>query len=536
MTAVDPQRTSAAPVADASLADAPVPAPASARTAVSARAETSADTLRASRSARFDRALGAYDLRGRIGDDLDDDLLFALGFGAARTFGDAGAEEIVVGCDMRPDSPRFAEAAAAGVRAAGLRARFVGLCSTDQLYFASGHWDLPGLMVTASHNPADYNGVKVCGPGAAGVSRDHGLGDIRTAALDAPRREPADPQTDADGARSANSDPHGAVTVDARAAEELAVEFATRLRRLTGLDRLEPVRPLTVVADAGNGMAGKLLGEVFGTDAGLPAVPFTLIGLYTELDGTFPNHPANPLEPANLVDLQAVVRARDADLGLAFDGDADRCFFVDGTGAVLSPSAVGALVAEREIARAQGAGETEPVVLHNLITSRIVAETVAEAGGRAVRTPVGHSGIKRLMREHDAVFAAEHSAHFYFRDFYSADSGILAACHVIAMLAGTEESAADLIAERERYVASGEINSTVTDPDAVLADFASRARSGEFGDGEVVTFDGVSLEGEDFWCNVRKSNTEPLVRFNCETPTAERTRALTDAVLTRIRR
>ncbi|WP_232483650.1 phosphomannomutase/phosphoglucomutase [Brevibacterium yomogidense] len=469
--------------------------------------------------------MGAYDLRGRIGDDLDDDLLYALGFGAARTFGDAGAEEIVVGCDMRPDSPRFAEAAAAGVQAAGLRARFVGLCSTDQLYFASGHWHLPGLMVTASHNPADYNGVKVCGPGAAGVSRDHGLGDIRTAALDAPRHE-----------AGGGADRAGAVMVDARGAEELAVEFATRLRSLTGLDRLEPVRPLTVVADAGNGMAGKLLGEVFGTDADLPAVPFTLIGLYTELDGTFPNHPANPLEPENLVDLQAAVRTHGADLGLAFDGDADRCFFVDGTGSVLSPSAVGALVAEREIARAQDAGETEPVVLHNLITSRIVAETVAEAGGRAVRTPVGHSGIKRLMREHDAVFAAEHSAHFYFRDFYSADSGILAACHVIAMLAGTEESAANLIADRERYVASGEINSTVADPDAVLADFAARARAGEYGDGDVIAFDGVSLEGDDFWCNVRKSNTEPLVRFNCETPTAERTRALTDAVLTSIRR
>ncbi len=477
------------------------------------------DPVREERRARFDRVLGAYDLRGRIGHDLDDDLLFALGFGAARAFGAQGATEVVIGCDMRPDSPRFAESAAAGVLAGGLPARFVGLCSTDQLYFASGLWDLPGLMVTASHNPADYNGVKVCGPGATGVSRDQGLGEIRDAAAAAPQRT-AD---------------HAPVPVDEAAARDLATAFAQRLRDLTGLDRLQPVRPLTIVADAGNGMAGKLLGEVFGTDAGLPAVPLNVIGLYTELDGTFPNHPANPLEPENLLDVREAVRARGADLGLAFDGDADRCFFIDGVGEVLSPSAVGALVAEREILRAREDGETQPVVLHNLITSRIVAETVESSGGLAVRTPVGHSRIKQLMREHDAVFAAEHSAHFYFRDFYSADSGMLAACHVIALLARTEDSAQDLVARRERYVASGEINSTVADPDAVLADFAGRARAGEFGEGDVVEFDGVSLEGSDFWCNVRKSNTEPLVRFNCETPTAERTRTLTEAVLARVR-
>ncbi|WP_029089639.1 phosphomannomutase/phosphoglucomutase [Brevibacterium album] len=484
------------------------------------------------RAARFDRVLGAYDLRGRIGADLDEDLLFSLGWGAAVHFREAahgGAEEIVIGCDMRPDSPRFARAAAAGVRAAGLRARYVGMCSTDQLYFASGHWDMPGLMVTASHNPAGYNGVKVCGPGAAGVSREAGLGAIRDAALTAP-----DPAAQ-DSAAGAPSLPEP----DAERAAELARAFAERLRALTGLDALTAAEcggsRLTVVADAGNGMAGKLLGEVFGTDCGLEAVPLTVIGLYTELDGTFPNHPANPLVPENLADVRAAVLAHGADLGLAFDGDADRCFFIDGTGEVLSPSAVGALVAEREIARARAAGEETPVVLHNLITSRIVAETVEAAGGRAVRTPVGHSGIKRLMREHDGVFAAEHSAHFYFRDFYSADSGMLAACHLIAILTGTEASAAELVAARERYVASGEINSEVADPDAVLADFERRARAGEFGPGEVDVFDGVSLEGADFWANVRRSNTEPLVRFNCETTDPARTRSLTEAVLARVR-
>jgi phosphomannomutase len=474
------------------------------------------------RRARYDRTLGAYDLRGRIGADLDEDLLFSLGWGAARHFAQpehGGAEEIVLGCDMRPDSPRFAAAAAAGVVAAGLRARFVGMCSTDQLYFASGHWDMPGLMVTASHNPADYNGVKVCGPGAAGVSRESGLGAVRDLALTAPERVQATDDPEPDPERAA----------------ELARAFAERLRALTGIDTLSPVRELTVVADAGNGMAGKLLGEVFGTDAGLEPVPFRVIGLYTELDGTFPNHPANPLVPENLADVRAAVVEHGADLGLAFDGDADRCFFIDGTGAVLSPSAVGALVAEREIARARANGEETPVVLHNLLTSRIVAETIEAAGGRAVRTPVGHSGIKRLMRLHDGVFAAEHSAHFYFRDFYSADSGMLAACHLLAILARTHESAEQIVAGRERYAASGEINSTVDDPDAVLAEFERRARAGEFGAGEVDVFDGVSLQGTDFWANVRKSNTEPLVRFNCETPDRARTRALTDAVLARVR-
>lgn len=469
------------------------------------------------RRARFERVLGAYDLRGTVGEDLDDDLLFALGYGAARVFGAQGAAEVVVGCDMRPDSPRFAGWAAAGVVAGGLRVRFVGLCSTDQLYFASGIWDAPGLMVTASHNPAGYNGIKVCGPGATGVSRAHGLDAIRASALDAPA-------------------PQGPIPpVDEESAQSLARAFAVRLRELTGLDRLEPVRALTIVADAGNGMAGKLLGEVFGTDVGLPPVPVEVIGLYTELDGTFPHHPANPLEPANLVDAQAAVRAHGADLGLAFDGDADRCFFIDGEGSVLSPSAVGALVAEREIARARAEGEETPVVLRNLLTSRIVEETIEESGGRAVRTPVGHSGIKRLMREHDAVFAAEHSAHFYFRDFYSADSGILAACHIIAILAATDQSAAQLITHRERYAASGEINSTVADPDAVLEDIAARAEAGEFGTGTVDRFDGVSLEGSDFWLNVRKSNTEPLVRFNCETPDPRRTAELTETVLARVR-
>ncbi|WP_236865909.1 phosphomannomutase/phosphoglucomutase [Brevibacterium daeguense] len=469
---------------------------------------------------RFRRVLKAYDFRGRIGADLDEDLIFAIGFGTARAMAELhGAQRLLIGSDMRPDSPRFAALLAAGVSAAGGDPVVVGLCSTDQLYFASGLWDLPGLMVTASHNPADWNGIKVCGPRAGGIGRDSGLGLIRHHALSAPEapRAVADRLPEPDGAASA----------------ELTAEYSRTVRRLTGVARV--TRPLRVVVDCGNGMAGKLLSEVFGTAAGLPPVPFEVHGLYTELDGTFPNHPANPLDPANLLDVRREVLARGADLGLAFDGDADRCFFIDETGRAASASAVGALVAQREIGRARQQGEDRPVVLHNLITSRAVPEAVRAAGGRPVRTPVGHSGIKRLMAEHSAVFACEHSAHFYFRDFFGADTGMLAACHVIAALAETDASLGSLLAGFDPYSASGEINSAVADPDRALDRFRSAAESGLLGAGTVDDLDGVMFNGEDFWCNVRKSNTEPLVRLNCETGSPEGTRRLSEKVLAIVR-
>lgn len=473
------------------------------------------------RAAQLSRAVKADDIRGRIGIDLDDDLLFSLGWATAHVMHrEHGSSRVVIGCDMRPDSPQFAEALAVGVEAAGFEATRLGMTSTDQLYFASGHWNAPGLMVTASHNPADWNGIKFCGPAAAGISRDSGLDAIRRLALEAPEHT---------GETSAQA------STASDAAGELAEAFARRIRSLTGIEAID--RPLRIVADCGNGMGGKLLPEVFGTGAGLSAAPVEIIGLYTELDGTFPNHDANPLDPANLRDVQAAVVNHDADLGLAFDGDADRCFFIDEHGAAVSASAIGSLVAVREINRARTErGEKTPVVLHNLVTSRAVPEAITAAGGQAVRTPVGHSRMKQLMRQRDAVFACEHSAHYYFRDFYGADSGILAACHVIAALAETTQPLSDLVAEWNPYVASGEINSAVDDPELVLARIRQAASDGVFGECRVDDLDGVMIETPEEWCNVRSSNTEPLVRLNCEAPTRERTDQLVSTALELIRR
>jgi phosphomannomutase len=460
------------------------------------------------RTAALDAAVGAYDIRGRIPDQLDDDILFALGWATARAMAEIHtATEVVIGHDMRPSSPGFAHSFAAGVDAAGSTAVLLGLCSTDQLYFASGIFDLPGAMITASHNPADYNGIKICGPRAAGVSLASGLSRVRELAITAP-------QTDG-----------RTIAEDETAASRMREQYAARIRELTHVDK---VTGLSIVLDAGNGMAGRLLGEVFGTDAGAASVPFDVIGLFTELDGTFPNHEANPLKPENLVDAARAVVDNGADLGLVFDGDADRCFFVDETGATMSASAVGALVAEREIARARALGDDRPTVIHNLITSRSVAETITAAGGHALRSKVGHSGIKTLMRETGAVFACEHSAHFYFDEFFGADSGMLAACHLIAALAESRAPASRLVADYDRFVQSGEINFTVADPDAVLADFAAHA--GEFPENTVDDLDGIGLQGADWWVNLRKSNTEPLVRLNVEAADSPQVDALTRQV------
>lgn len=472
--------------------------------------------LSKARAAALEAAVGAYDIRGRIPDQLDEDVLFCLGWATATAMSELeSSAEVVVGHDMRPSSPRFAQAFAAGIEAAGYRAVLLGLCSTDQLYFASGIFDLPGAMITASHNPADYNGIKICGPRAAGVSLTSGLGRIKELAPQAPTH--------------AAEASHGSVlevAIDDAAAASMRERYVERIRSLTHIDE---VTDLKVVVDCGNGMAGKLLGEVFGTDSGYPSVPFDVIGLFTELDGTFPNHEANPLKPENLLDVSRAVVEHGADLGLAFDGDADRCFFIDETGATLSPSAVGALVAEREIARAKAAGVAEPVVIHNLITSRSVPATITAAGGRAVRSKVGHSGIKTLMRTEHAVFACEHSAHFYFDEFYGADSGMLAACHLIAALANALANsgapASRLVADYDLYVQSGEINFTVADPDAVLTAFSGA--SAQFPANTVDDFDGIGLQGEDWWINLRKSNTEPLVRLNVEASDPDHLRELT---------
>ncbi|AZU00381.1 phosphomannomutase/phosphoglucomutase [Brevibacterium linens] len=484
-----------------------LPEPSSTGTDPAPQILTDSDLGRA-RAAALDAAVGAYDIRGRIPDQLDEDILFALGWATARAMAEIhAATEVVIGHDMRPSSPGFARSFAAGVDASGSIAVLLGLCSTDQLYFASGIFDLPGAMITASHNPADYNGIKICGPSAAGVSLASGLSRVRELAVTAPQ---------SDGRR---------VAEDAAAATRMRQQYVARIRELTHVDE---VQGLTIVLDAGNGMAGRLLGEVFGADAGAASVPFDVIGLFTELDGTFPNHEANPLKPENLVDAARAVVDNGADLGLVFDGDADRCFFIDETGATMSSSAVGALVAEREIARARALGNDRPTVIHNLITSRSVAETITASGGHALRSKVGHSGIKTLMRETGSVFACEHSAHFYFDEFFGADSGMLAACHLIAALAGSQAPASLLVADYDRFEQSGEINFTVSDPDAVLAAFAAHA--GEFPDSTVDDLDGIGLQGSDWWVNLRKSNTEPLVRLNVEAAEPAQVDALTRQV------
>jgi phosphomannomutase len=413
-----------------------------------------------------------------------------------------GATTVVVGHDMRASSPGMAGAFADGATEAGADVILVGLASTDQLYFASGHLGHPGVMFTASHNPAQYNGIKMCRANAVPIGVDTGLAEIRdaVAAGDTPA-----------AARQGTISHHD--VLDAYAAHLLS---------------LAPVsgRRLKVVVDAGNGMAGHTAPAVFDRlgDDRVEIVP-----MYFELDGTFPNHEANPIDPDNLVDLQARVVAEGADIGLAFDGDADRCFLVDERGRAVSPSTLTSLIAARELAKEPGA-----TVIHNLITSRAVPELVAELGGVAVRTRVGHSYIKATMAETDAVFGGEHSGHFYFRDFWRADSGMLAALHALAALAEADRPLSELLGEYERYVVSGEINSTVDDQGGVMAEIES-----VYAGHDATTtdhLDGLTVTHEDWWFNVRPSNTEPLLRLNAEGRDAATMAEVRDSVLTLIRR
>jgi phosphomannomutase len=471
----------------------------------------------------------AYDVRGLVGSDLDESVARALGaaFAEEVTSGpDAGPDpvrQVVVGHDMRPSSPSLVGAFADGVAGQGLDVVLIGLCSTDGLYYASGALDAPGAMFTASHNPAAYNGIKLCRAGARPISADTGLFRVR---------DTAQALLDGDGAAVPAGRARGRIRQ-----EDLLAGYAGHLR---GLVDLSGIRPLRVVVDAGNGMAGLTTPAVLGTDAGLPALPVQVVPLYFELDGTFPNHEANPLEPANLRDLQAAVVAEGADLGLAFDGDADRCFVVDERGEPVSPSAITALVARREIAREAAEGR-RATVIHNLITSRAVPEVIAESGGRAVRTRVGHSFIKAEMAREQAVFGGEHSAHYYFRDFWFADTGMLAALHVLAALGGQDGPLSRLAAGDERYPASGEINSRVGDVTAATAavERAFATRPGvevDRLDGLTVVHPGSPAGGDPmWWFNLRPSNTEPLLRLNAEAADTATMEALRDEVLTLVR-
>jgi phosphomannomutase len=442
----------------------------------------------------------AYDVRGVVGEELDDAVVRDIGGALARLLlsEDPTTRAVVIGHDMRDSSPGLAAAFADGVTAQGLDVVSIGLASTDMLYFAAGSLNLPGAMFTASHNPARYNGIKLCRAGATPIGQDTGLAAIREAV------EAGVPEG-----------PGGGTVTH----QDMLAGYAAYLR---GLVDLSGIRHLKVVVDAGNGMGGYTVPAV------LADLPLEIVPLYFELDGNFPNHEANPLNPDNLVDLQKRVVGENADLGLAFDGDADRCFAVDERGEPVSPSAITGLVAVRELAKSPGSA-----VIHNLITSRAVPEIIAEHGGRPVRTRVGHSFIKQTMADTDAVFGGEHSAHYYFRDFWRADSGMLAAMHLLAALSEQSAPLSELMADYDRYAASGEINSTVADQAAataaVRAAFADRATFDEL-DGLTATLSGGS------WFNLRASNTEPLLRLNVEAADHAAMAALRDEVLAIIRR
>lgn len=459
----------------------------------------------------LDAIIKAYDVRGTYPDQLDEDLAHAIGAAFVRVLGiraeDGGAGAVVIGHDMRPSGPSLVASFAEGVREQGCDVVLIGLASTDGLYFASGHLGLPGAMFTASHNPARYNGIKLCRAGAAPVGQDSGLREIRRMIEEGV--------------------PEGEGRIGEVGARDLLPEYAAFLRDVVDVSG---IRPLLVVVDAGNGMGGYTVPAVLGDAAGLPPLPLTVDAMYFELDGTFPNHEANPIEPANMRALQERVVAIGADLGLAFDGDADRCFVVDEQGRIVSPSTLTALIAARELAKHPGG-----TIIHNLITSRAVPEVIVENGGTPVRTRVGHSFIKETMAKTGAVFGGEHSGHFYFRDFWRADSGMLAALHAIAALGETPPGTAfsSLLAPYDRYCASGEINTEVRDPaavtEAIRSEFLARGVT------DIEDFDGMTVTGESWWFNVRPSNTEPLLRLNVEAADEGRMATVRDDVLAMMR-
>lgn len=440
----------------------------------------------------------ANDIRGLVsGEHPEWDLDGALAIGAAfaAAFELAG-REFVIGRDMRAGGRELSQAFAEGAMGQGAGVVDVGLASTDGLWFASGYTHLPGVQFTASHNPATYNGVKFCLPDAAPITPEL-MAKIRELSyVELPLAE----------------------TRGSYRTQDVLGAYAAHLHSLVDL---RGMRRLKVVVDAGNGMGG------FTTPAVLGPLDIEVIGLFLDLDGSFPNHQPNPLEPENLVDAQRAVREHGADLGLVFDGDADRCFIIDERGEVVSPSVVTALIARSELAREPGA-----TIVVNTITSRAVAEVVAAAGGKLTTSVVGHTRMKAAMAEHNAIFGGEHSAHYYFREFWRADTGMLAGLHVIALLGRTGLPMSELAAELPLYAASGEINSVVSDAKAVMAQVADAFA----GRGEISWVDGLLVSGVDWWVSVRESNTEPLLRLNVEARDAGTVAALRDEALSIIRK
>jgi len=429
----------------------------------------------------LDAVFKAYDIRGTVPEQLDESMCRAIGLAFARF---AGAERILVGHDMRPSGQALVAAFCDGVEGEGVDVVRLGLVSTDLVYYAAGRFDAPGAMFTASHNPAQYNGIKLCLAGARPVGVDTGLGEI---------------QATAEGVLAGTIEP-GTGPRGTETRMDLLDDFADHV--VSFVDR-SLLKPLKVVADTANGMGGLVVPKVF------ERLPFDLEIMYGELDGTFPNHPADPIQPANQRDLQARVVAVGADVGLAFDGDADRVFFVDETGRGLSGSTTTAILAAGILGREPGG-----TILHNLICSRAVPEVILERGGVPVRTRVGHSYIKQVMAETGAVFGGEHSAHYYFRDNYRADSGIIATMVLLEQLSQAGVSLSELRKPFERYAASGEINTEVADPAAVLERVAEA-----YADASQDHLDGLTVDCGPWWFNLRPSNTEPLLRLNLEAPT-----------------
>jgi phosphomannomutase len=431
---------------------------------------------------RMDQVFKAYDVRGTVPDQLNADMCRAIGRAMARF---AGVPEILLARDMRESGVELSQAFSDGVRSEGVAVTDLGMASTDFLYFAAGHLDAPGAMFTASHNPARYNGIKLCLSGARPIGRDTGLAEIEELAeklLDQPAGDPVAPR------RELN----------------LLDEWAEHV--ISFVDR-GSLRPLTIVADTANGMGGLVVPTVFSR------LPFTVDVLFPELDGNFPNHPADPIQPENLVDLKAEVLARGADVGLAFDGDADRVFLVDERAEPVSGSLTTALVAASMLRKHPG--ET---ILYNLICSHVVPEVVTEMGGTAIRTKVGHSIIKQVMAETNAVFGGEHSGHYYYRDNFRADSGIITALLVLELLSQSDQPLSELLQPFQRYSDSGEINTKVSDPPAMVELMAEREQAAG---ATVDRLDGLTVEHGDWWYNLRPSNTEPLLRLNVEARTPE---------------
>jgi phosphomannomutase len=442
----------------------------------------------------------AYDVRGLVDTEITADFCFATGVAFARFLQlEREPGTVVIGEDMRPSSPVFADAFSAGITSQGMDVIRIGLASTDMLYFAAGKLNMPGAMFTASHNPAEYNGIKMCLSGARPIGKESGLLTIEKFVDE--------------------GSPIELRSVGVERSQPMLEEYVEHLLSLVDLGSM---RPLKVVIDAGNGMAGYTAPAVF------KKLNAEVIEMYFELDGTFPNHEANPIDPKNLKDLSKAVKKHGADIGLAFDGDADRCFLVDENGDLVNPSALTALIADRALSSDPGS-----TIIYNLISSRSVKEVIEENGGIAVRSRVGHSYIKKMMADTGAIFGGEHSGHFYFRDFWRADSGMLAALHALAALSESKGTLSQLLHSYNRYSSSGEINSVVSDAKSVMESIESHYLALDLAIGSITTdhLDGLTVESSDWWFNVRASNTEPLLRLNVEANSDELMKKVSAQVL-----